>query len=217
VAEATGQDPSAEPSWPDVPWGYSDGDGVYACGSDFAAPDDAAADRHAEICFFESNMEPKFSAPAPGTKATLADYPVEDPDKFVKVKLELKARDDGSVVRYEPELSRLRGKMTSKNFLVECDDGAQMCVETDETRWILQLEAPFSLQARNDDPDNFPAEEVVEEIQVNIDASTSEDFREGEEVFLEGALSHGHSQYHHTAIQMALRGRIDSAPGGSGA
>jgi len=91
VSEATGQDPSAEPSWPDVPWGYSDGDGVYACGSDFAAPDDSASDRHAEICFFGSNMEPTLTAPAPGEKATLEDYPVEDPEKIAKVKLEVQS------------------------------------------------------------------------------------------------------------------------------
>ena len=91
VSEAAGQDPSTEPSWPDVPWGYSDGEAVYACGSDFAAPDDSAADRHAEICFFESNMEPPFAAPAPGEKATLADYPVEDPGKIKKIRLDIGA------------------------------------------------------------------------------------------------------------------------------
>ena len=58
VAEAAGQDPSAEPSWPDVKWGYPDGEGVYACGSDFAASGDSAEDRHVEVYFFESNMEP---------------------------------------------------------------------------------------------------------------------------------------------------------------
>jgi hypothetical protein len=89
VSEATGQDPSAEPSWPDVPWGYSDGEGVYACGSDFAAQDDSATDRHAEIGFFESNMEPPLVAPAPGEKATLADYPVEDSGKIKKIRLDV--------------------------------------------------------------------------------------------------------------------------------
>jgi peptidoglycan hydrolase-like protein with peptidoglycan-binding domain len=58
VAQAMGQDPSSDPSWPKVPWGYPEGGGVYGCGKDFAASDDQAADRHAEICFFESNMEP---------------------------------------------------------------------------------------------------------------------------------------------------------------
>lgn len=58
VSEAVGQDPSVEPSWPEVRWGYADGEGVYACGSDFAAPDNSAEDRHVEIYFFESNMEP---------------------------------------------------------------------------------------------------------------------------------------------------------------
>jgi hypothetical protein len=58
VAEAAGQEPTAEPSWPDVKWGYPDGEGVYACGSDFAASGDSAEDRHVEVYFFESNMEP---------------------------------------------------------------------------------------------------------------------------------------------------------------
>lgn len=209
VSEAVGQDPTAEPSWPDVPWGYAEGEGVYACGSDFAAPTDSAEDRHAEICFFESNMEPRLSAPAPGAKATLADYPVEDPEKIKKVKLEGSAKKNPLVMHYEPEISRVCGKMVSRNFVVECADGVQMCVETDERRWILQLGNPISLQARDDDPDNFPAEDVVVEIQVNFDESASTSFQEGEKVFLEGYLSHGHSQFHHTEIQMALRGRID--------
>jgi peptidoglycan hydrolase-like protein with peptidoglycan-binding domain len=108
VSEASGQDPSAEPSWPDVPWGYSDGEGVYACGSDFAAPDDSAADRHAEICFFESNMEPPLTAPAPGEKATLADFPVEDPAKIKKVRMEVTGgkSTDSHTVRIRPEVDQ---------------------------------------------------------------------------------------------------------------
>jgi hypothetical protein len=58
VAQASGQDLLEIPSWPDVSWGYAEGQGVFACGNDFADPDDSAADRHVEICFFESNMEP---------------------------------------------------------------------------------------------------------------------------------------------------------------
>jgi hypothetical protein len=58
TAQLLGQNPSAEPSWPSVPWGYADGEGVFACGKDFAVPEDSAADRHVEIWFFESNMEP---------------------------------------------------------------------------------------------------------------------------------------------------------------
>ena len=88
VAEAIGQDPSVEPSWPEIPWGYPDGKGVYACGEDFASEGDAASDRHAEICVFGSNMEPELKAPAPGAKVTIAEDPVEDPEKFVKVKLQ---------------------------------------------------------------------------------------------------------------------------------
>jgi outer membrane protein OmpA-like peptidoglycan-associated protein len=75
VAESLGPDPNAEPSWPDVPWGYADGQGAYACGSDFAAPDDEASDRHAEIHFYESNMEPKLKANGAGGGGT--DVPAD--------------------------------------------------------------------------------------------------------------------------------------------
>src|ERR1035437_7089255 len=88
VAKALGQDPSAAPSWPEIPWGYSGGQGACACGEDFASSDDGAADKHAEICVFGSNMEPPLSAPAPGAKVTIAQDPVEDPEKIKKVRLE---------------------------------------------------------------------------------------------------------------------------------
>jgi len=74
--------------WPAIPLGYPDGKGIYACGEDFANPSEDASDRHAEICLFAPGQEPKLKAPAPGAKATSADDPVEDPDKYKKVKLE---------------------------------------------------------------------------------------------------------------------------------
>jgi outer membrane protein OmpA-like peptidoglycan-associated protein len=58
VSQALGQNPSQEPSWPEVPWGYPEGKGIVACGKDFADSADSAQDRHAEIHFFGSNMEP---------------------------------------------------------------------------------------------------------------------------------------------------------------
>jgi hypothetical protein len=122
-----------------VKWGYPDGEGVYACGSDFAAPDDSATDRHAEICFFESNMEPSITAPAPGVKATLADYPVEDPDKIKKLKLDLGGAKsaDSHTVRIRPEVDQ--------DYDYEFVAGAVKLSGSKKVGEVIELEIPKSI------------------------------------------------------------------------
>jgi hypothetical protein len=121
------------------------------------------------------------------------------------------------VAEYEPARSNVRGTLAKRTFEIECDDGAEMCVAGVDVRWILKLDTAISMAAVGSDPSHYPAVEAVDEIQINVSGSEASSLAEGEDVTLEGYLSHGHSPFHHCPIQMALVGTTSSATGAADA
>lgn len=76
----------AVPAWRIPDWHYAPGKGAYPCGADFPPPT-----RSAEVNLFHPSDAPALNTPTDTAAITIADNPVEDPAKYRKEKIVVRA------------------------------------------------------------------------------------------------------------------------------